>query len=128
MHKVGWVNKQLENSANPLLTKVRQLLSRDLALEIDFLRQENKILRAKLSSRVPLTETDRRILVKYGLRIKHRLAEVISIVKPETLLAWNRRQKQKKWTFQKGSPRPGRPGKAQDTEALLVRLAEENTS
>jgi len=122
------VNKQLEHSANPLLTKVRQLFSRDLALENDYLRQENQILRGKLGSRVPLTEADRRILMKYGLRIKDRLAEVISIVKPETLLAWNLRQKQKKWTFPNGSRRPGRPRKAQDTEALVVRLAEENTS
>jgi hypothetical protein len=45
---------------------------------------------------VVFTEADRRILVKYGLRIKGRLAEVMSIAKPQTLLAWNRRQKQKK--------------------------------
>jgi hypothetical protein len=83
-----------QNSANPLIAKVRQLFSRDLALENDFLRQENEILRSKLGTRVPLTETGRRILVKYGLRIKDRLAEVISIARPDTLLAWNRRQKQ----------------------------------
>jgi hypothetical protein len=39
------------------------------------LGQENKILRSKLGVRVPLSETDRRILVKYGLRIKARLAD-----------------------------------------------------
>jgi hypothetical protein len=73
-----------------------------------------------------LTEADRRVLVKYGLRIKDRLAEVISIAQPETLLAWNRRQKQKKWTFQNTSAKAGRPRKAGDTEALIVRLTEEN--
>jgi putative transposase len=128
VRKVGWVNQQLENSANPLLTKIRQLFGRDLALENDYLRQENKILRRKLGPRPALTEADRRILVKYGLRIKDRLAEVISIVKPETLLAWNRRQKQKKWTVENRSRTPGRPRKAQETEALVVRLAEENAS
>jgi len=56
-----------QDSANPLIAKVQQLFSRDLALENDYLRQENKILRSKLGSRVPLTEADRRILVKYGL-------------------------------------------------------------
>jgi hypothetical protein len=49
-----------------------------------------------LGPHVALTEADRRILVKYGLRIKERLGEVISIARPETFLAWNRRQKQKK--------------------------------
>jgi len=41
-------------STNPLIAKIRQLFSCDLALENDFLRQENKILRSKLPTRVPL--------------------------------------------------------------------------
>ena len=73
------------NSANSLITKTHQLFRRDLALENDYLRQENRILRSKLGGRVPLTEADRCILVKYGLRLKDRLAEVISVAKPETL-------------------------------------------
>ena len=52
------------NSANPLIAKVQPLFSRDLALENDFLRQENKILRSKLGTRVPLTDADRRVLVQ----------------------------------------------------------------
>jgi hypothetical protein len=95
-------------------------------LENDYLRQENRILRSKLGSRVPLTQTDRRILVKYGLRIRDRLGEVISIAKPETLLAWHLRQKQQKWTFGHQAKAPGRPRKSEDTEALIVRLAEQN--
>ena len=122
------MNRNSQHSANPLIAKVQQLFSRDLALENDYLRQENKILRRKLGIRVPLTEADRRILVKYGLRIKARLAEVMSIAKPQTLLAWNRRQKQKKWTFDNHSAKAGRPRKAEGTEALIVRLAEENNS
>ena len=94
-------------STNPLIAKVHQLFSRDLALENDFLRQENKILRSKLPTRVPLTEADRLVLVQFGLPIKARLAEVISIARPETLLAWNRRQKQKKWTCNNPSATPG---------------------
>jgi hypothetical protein len=44
------------------MAKVQQLFSRDLALENDYLRQENKILRSK---RVPLTKADRRVLAQY---------------------------------------------------------------
>jgi len=123
---LGPVDQQSRNSANPLIARVQRLFSRDLALENDYLRQENKILRRKLGSRVPLTEADRRVLVKYGLRIRDRLGEVISIAKPETLLAWHRRQKQQKWTFNSQAKAPGRPRKSEDTEALIVRLAEEN--
>ena len=71
-------------STNPLIAKIDQLFNRDLALENDYLRQENRILRSKFGRRVPLTEADRRILVKYGLRIKDRLREIVAIAKPET--------------------------------------------
>src|ERR1039458_4290540 len=120
------MNRNSQQSANPLIAKVQQLLSRDLAIENDYLRQENKILRSKLGKRVPLTETDRRGLVRYGMPLKDRLREVISIVCPETLLAWNRRMKRRKWTFDNTPKRPLRPPKAKATEALASRIAREN--
>ena len=73
-------------TAAPLTTRIQKLFSEDLAKENDFLRQESKILRSKFGKRVPLTETDRRILVRYGMPIKDRLWELISIVCLETLL------------------------------------------
>jgi putative transposase len=113
-------------TAAPLITKIQKLFSQDLAKENDFLRQENKILRSKWGKRVPLTESDRCPLVRYGRLIKDRLREVISIVCPETLLAWNRRMKRRKWTFDNTPKRPGRPPKAKATEALVLRMASEN--
>jgi putative transposase len=113
-------------SINPLMAKIRSLFQRDLALENDYLRQENKILRSKFGSRVPLTDADRRILVRFGLRIKDSLREIASVATPETFLAWNRRMKKDKWRFDNTPRRPGRPRKDPDTEALVVKLAEEN--
>jgi hypothetical protein len=113
-------------SAAPLITTIQKLFSEDLAKENDFLRQENKILRSKVGKRVPLTEADRRTLVRYGLSIKERLAEVMIIVRPETLLAWNRRMKRQKWTFDNTPKRPSRPSKGKVTEELALRMAEEN--
>ena len=113
---------------NPLLMQIQKLFSKDLAMENDFLRTENKVLRELLPDKRPkLKEKHRRMLVRYGMRIKHRLDDVISIVKPETLLAWNRRMKQKKWTYDNTPKRPGRPPKNKTTENLVVRLAEENS-
>jgi hypothetical protein len=68
------------DSADLLIAKIRNLFNRDLALQNDYLRQENKILRSKLGKRVPLNEGERRLLVKYGLPIKDCLDEIISIV------------------------------------------------
>ena len=121
------MNSRFYRTAAPLITRIQKLFSEDLAKENDFLRQENKILRSKLGKRVPLTETDRRTLVRYGMPIKDRLWEVISIVCPETLLAWNRRMKRRKWTFDNNTPKqPGRPPKAKATETLALRMAREN--
>ena len=72
-----------------------------------------------------MTEADCRTLVRYGLSIKERLADVITIVRPETLLAWNRRMKRRKWIFD-NAPRRHRPSKGKVTEELTLRTAEEN--
>jgi putative transposase len=120
------MSTNMRRSAAPLITTIQKLFSEDLAKENDFLRRENKILRSKLGKRVPLTEADRRTLVRSGLCIKERLAEVLTIVRPETLLAWNRRMKRQKWTFDNSAKRPGRPSKAKATEELALRMAEEN--
>ena len=118
----------LRRSAAPLITTIQRLFSEDLAKENDFRRQENRILRSKLGRRAPLTEADRRTLVRYGLSIKEHLAEVMTIVRPETLLAWIRRMKRQKRTFDNAPKRPGRPSKGKVTEELALRMAEENAS
>ena len=112
-----------KDEPHPLLVQVQKLFQKELALENDYLRQENKILRSKFGRRVPLVEVDRKILVKYGMRIKGRLADVVSIVKPKTILDWNRRMKAKKWTYDTTPKKPGRPPKGKETEDLVVKLA-----
>ena len=87
------MNSRFYRTAPPLITRIQKLFTDDLAKMNDFLRQENKILRSKLCQRMPLTQAARRTLVRYGMPIKDRLWDVISIVCPETLLAWNRRMK-----------------------------------
>ncbi len=122
------MKSEQRSGVQPLMVKIAKLFHEELALQNDFLRQENRILRGKFGERVPLTDADRRILVKYGLRIKDRLGEVISIVKPETLLAWNRRMKREKWTFDSTPRTRGRSRKSEDIEKLTIRLGEENSS
>jgi putative transposase len=55
------------------------------------------------------------------------MKEVVSIVKPETILAWQRRLEQKKWDYSaRRTAKPGRPRTPDDVEALVCRLAREN--
>ncbi|MCJ7822575.1 MAG: hypothetical protein MUQ26_05795, partial [Armatimonadetes bacterium] len=55
------------------------------------------------------------------------MKEVVSIVKPETILAWQRRLEQQKWDYSERRRRgPGRPRTPDHIEALVCRLAREN--
>jgi len=94
---------------------------------IDYLREENRVLREQLGGRrMRFNDGQRRRLAAKAKGLGRRLlAEVATIVTPETLLAWHRRLIAIKYdgSAQRG---PGRPKTAVDLEALVVKLAEEN--
>jgi putative transposase len=94
---------------------------------IKYLREENRVLREQLGGRrLRLTDNQRRRLAAKAKGLGRKLlAEVASIVTPETLLAWHRKLIAQKYDGS-GQRGPGRPRVTQDTEALVVRLAEEN--
>jgi len=51
----------------------------------------------------------------------------VSIVKPETILAWQRRLEKRKWDYSSRKKRgPGRPRTPDDIEAIICRMAHEN--
>ena len=59
---------------------------------IDYLREENRILRQQLDGRrLPLTDAQRRRLAVRGKKLGRRaLTEVAGIVTPDTILRWYR--------------------------------------
>ncbi|MEW6079369.1 MAG: integrase core domain-containing protein [Thermodesulfobacteriota bacterium] len=116
----------LSHLAAQLTEKLGLLLNSRYALENAYLRQQVKILRGKIGKRIWFTENERALLVRYGLPIKDWLADVVSIVRPETLLAWHRRMKKEKWTFDNTQKKPGRPQTPSETEHLIVKIAQEN--
>ena len=66
-----------------------------------------------------------RLAVKAQALGRKVLAEVASIVTPETLLAWHRKLIAQKYDGT-AHRSPGRPRTADEIEALVVRMAEEN--
>ncbi len=94
---------------------------------IDYLREENRVLREQLGGRrVRLNDDQRRRLAAKAKGLGRKLlAEVATIVTPETLLAWHRRLIAQKYDGS-GQRGPGRPRTAGEIEALVVRVAEEN--
>jgi len=77
---------------------VARLLCRELTLQNEWLRLENWILRKKVSGRIRFTNEERRSLAEAALAMGWSLVrEVVSIVKPETILAWQRRLARRQW-------------------------------
>src|SRR5450631_1507245 len=94
---------------------------------IDYLREENRVLREQLGGRrVRLNDDQRRRLAAKAKGLGRKLlTEVATIVTPETLLAWHRKLIAGKYDGS-GKRGPGRPRTAGEIETLVVRLAEEN--
>src|SRR4051812_27017320 len=94
---------------------------------IEYLREENRVFREQLGERrLRLNDDQRRRLAAKAKGLGRKLlADVATIVTPETLLAWHRKLIAHKYD---GSHRcqPGRPRTTGEIEALVVRLAEEN--
>ena len=94
---------------------------------IDYLREENRVLREQLGQRrLRLNDDQRRRLAVNAKRSK-LLREIATIVAPETLLAWHRRLIAQKYDGS-GKRGCGRPRKSAEIEDLVVRMAKENRS
>src|SRR5947199_4005190 len=94
---------------------------------IEYLREENRVLREQLGDRRLRFNDDqrRRLAVRAKGLGRKLLAEVASLVTPDTLLAWHRKLIAEKYDGhnQRG---PGRPRTRKEWQDLIVRMAEEN--
>jgi hypothetical protein len=94
---------------------------------IEYLREENRVLREQLGDRrLRLTDGQRRRLAAKAKGLGRKLlAEVATIVTPESLLRWHRRLIAQKYDGS-GKRGSGRPRTAAEIEQLVVQMAEEN--
>jgi hypothetical protein len=98
-------------------------------LRNEYLASENRILRQQIKGRIQLRDGDRQALAKSGQKLgKQALGEIATIATPETILAWYRKFVIQKGDGSKAHKVLGRPRVAQELEALVVRMAQENRS
>ena len=99
----------------PLLSFLLMLVSgwvhRHQLFVIEFLKAENRLLKAKLNGkRIRFTDAERALLARKAKAVGRKaLLKLDTIVSPDTLLRWHRRLVAQKWNFahRRG---PGRPG------------------
>src|ERR1700686_5609405 len=111
-----------------LLAYVTGTVNQELLLRNEYLAAENLVLRAKLPTRLRLSNPERATLAEIGKRLGRKaLREVASVAKPDTILAWYRRLIAQKFDGSKHRQYPGRPTVQPEVEAMVVRMARENT-
>lgn len=105
----GWINRQQQNS-------------------IEYLIAENRILLEKLGKKRILLNDDqrRRLAIKGKILGRKALAQICSIVTPETILRWHRKLIAEKWDYSERRKKQGRPNTDKKIVELLIRMAREN--
>ncbi|MGI0149408.1 MAG: helix-turn-helix domain-containing protein, partial [Thermoplasmata archaeon] len=94
---------------------------------IEYLREENKVLREQLGRRrLVFTDAQRRRLADRAKSLgSSALREVATLVTPETLLRWYRALIARKYDGSRNR-KPGRPSKPPEIRNLVLRMAREN--
>jgi putative transposase len=111
-----------------LVTAMAGWITRQQDAVIDYLREENRVLKQQLGRRrLRLTDAQRRRLAVRGKAIGRRaLTAVASLVTPDTILRWHRQLVAQKWTYKRRSP--GRPRVMEIIAELVVRMAQETST
>ena len=109
-----------------MLAYITGSVNEDLLCRIEYLLEENRVLRNQIQKRILLTDHERRTLAERAIVLGKLMADTVTIVKPETILKWHRRLVAQKFDGSRFRKRHGRPSTKAELEDLVVRLAREN--
>ena len=110
-----------------ILAYVTGTVDQELLARNEYLATENRILRAQLRGRPKLSDAERKALGEIGHRLGRKaLADVATIVRPDTILGWYRKLVARKFDGSKARRGPGRPRIKREVEQLIIRMASEN--
>jgi len=112
-----------------LLAYITGSVDQELLLRNEYLVTEHLLLRQQITGRIQLSDAERKTLAEIGKHLgKQALAEVATIVKPATILAWHRKLVAQKFDGSRQRQSSGLPKIDPALEALIVRMAQENRS
>ena len=75
---------------HPLLAMIASATDKELARYVEFLKEENKILRTRIPGQIHTKPHERERLLKLGKPLGKAIEELITIVKPATFYRWCR--------------------------------------
>jgi len=112
-----------------LILLVASWIGRRQGEAIEYLRAENRVLRARLGpKRLRFADAERRLLAEKGKPLGRKfLAEMASLATPETILRWYREQVAAKYDGSRTRARR-RPATRDDKVKQLLTMARENPS
>ncbi len=105
---------------HPLLALIASATNNELAKYVEYLKKENKILRARIPGQIHTKPEERERLLKYGKAVGRVIEELITIVSPATFYRWVREGKndKPKTTNPKGGQR-----KPKEIRELVIEIA-----
>jgi putative transposase len=110
-----------------ILAYVTGTVDQELLARNEYLTAENRILKAQLKGRLKLSNTERATLGEIAHRLgRNALAEIATVAKPDTILAWYRKLVAGKFDGSRARRGPGRPRFRREVEQLILRMASEN--
>jgi putative transposase len=77
---------------HPLLALIASATDRELARYVEYLKAENKILRARIPGQIHTRDHERETLIKLGKKLGKAIEELITIVSVSTFYRWLRNE------------------------------------
>lgn len=108
---------------HPLFTLLASATRQELARQVAYLKEENRILRARLPERVVATPQERKRLIRVGRRLGVQLKELMSFVCYQTFRRWIREAEENHDKSKPASNRkPGRPRTPEEVRDLIIQM------
>ncbi|QDT53890.1 Integrase core domain protein [Caulifigura coniformis] len=103
---------------HPLLALIASVTDRHLARYVEFLKEENKILRTRIKGQVHTRPDERRRLLQLGKTLGQGIEEIITLVTPATFYRWIRDENEPEMKRPKGGSR-----KPREIRELVLEIA-----